>query len=76
VLEKETSRGAEFQDQLQRIEYQSDRVARNPNYDLDLEGTQKFMKEKSIHLLTAIVKYFNGALLYFNHGSFGFSSDI
>jgi len=31
------------------------------------------MKEKSIHLLIAVVNYFNGALLYYNQTSFGYS---
>lgn len=71
MLEKEVGRSDQFEEQLQRIQYQSERVACNPNYDFNLEGAQKLMKEKSIQLLTAVVNYFNSALLYYNQTSFG-----
>lgn len=56
--------------QLRRIEYQSGRIAENPNFDLNLESTRSFMKEKSIELLTAIVEFLNSALLYYNQNFF------
>ena len=70
-MENEVGRGRDFYDELRRIQYQSDRVAENPNYDLDLEDNRSFIKEKSIRLLAAIVNYFNCALLYYNARFFG-----
>ena len=69
-MNDESTRGEDFYIQLKRIEYQAARVSENPNFDLNSESTRNLMKEKSIDLMTAIVKYFNSALLYYSHDFF------
>jgi len=71
MLVQEGDRGTDFYVQLQRIEYQCARVTENPNFDLNSESTRSLMKEKSMELLTAIVKFFNSALLYYSNNFFG-----
>jgi len=71
ILEEESDRASDFYEQLRRIEFQSARIANNPNFDLNLEATRDLMKEKSIDLMTGIVQFFNSALLYYNHHFFG-----
>lgn len=56
---------------MRSIEYQAARIAGNPNFDLDVESTQNLMKEKSIDLMTGMVKFFNCALLYYKRDFFG-----
>jgi hypothetical protein len=56
---------------LKRIEYQTARLAENPNFDLDMEITHSLMQKKSIELMTAVIEFFNSALLYFSRDSFG-----
>lgn len=70
-LDETSSRGDDFFTQLRRIEYQSARIAGNPNFDLNSKSTRNLMKEKSIDLLTGIVNFFNSALLFYNHNFFG-----
>jgi hypothetical protein len=69
-LESQAGRANEFYEQLPRIEYQSARLAENPNFELDLDITRDLMKEKSINLMTGIVEFFDAALLYFNDNFF------
>jgi hypothetical protein len=57
--------------QLRYIEFQAALVADNPNYDLDLDVTQNLLTEKSTDLLSAIIKFFNSALLYLSGSFFG-----
>jgi hypothetical protein len=49
-------------------------VADNPSYDLDLEITQNILKEKSMDLMCAVIKYFNSALVYLSKGFLGYTS--
>jgi hypothetical protein len=56
---------------LRRIEFQAALVADNPSYDLDLEMTQNLLKEKSMDLLSAVIKFFNSALVYLSKGFLG-----
>jgi len=67
----EAGREEEFYIQLRRIEFQSARIVENPNFDFNADSTRNLMKEKSIELLTAIVEFFDSALLYYNHNFFG-----
>jgi hypothetical protein len=68
----EAGREDDFMRQLQSIEFQAARVAQNPNFDLASDLTQRnLMREKSIDLMTGIVKFFTAALIYFNHSFFG-----
>lgn len=68
----EAGREDEFLRRLKSIEYQATRVAQNPNFDLMSDLTQRnLMREKSIDLMTGIVKYFTAALIYFNYSFFG-----
>ena len=71
LLEDESGRADEFYNYLRRIEFQAIRIVENPIHNLRLNTTQVLMQEKSIHLLIAIVTYFNSALLYFSHDFFG-----
>jgi hypothetical protein len=71
ILEDEASRAEDFRSQLRCIEFQAALIADNPNYDLGLESTQKLLEKASIHLLTAILKFFNSALLYLSSGFWG-----
>jgi len=56
---------------LRRIEYQSARIVENPNFDFDSTSTWDLMKEKSLELLTAIIEFFDSALIYYKHDYFG-----
>jgi len=56
---------------MRRIEYQSARVAENPNFDFNSTSTQDLMREKSIELLTAVIEFLDSALLYYNQAHFG-----
>ena len=73
IISDEAGRGGDFYIYLKRIEYQAARIAENPNFDLDSESTRDLMKEKSIDLMIAMVRFFNSALLYFKHDFFGWS---
>lgn len=53
---------------MRRIEFQAALLADNPNYNLDLQVTQNLLKEKSTDLLSAVIKFFNSALIYFSEG--------
>ena len=64
----ESGHADDFYCQLRRFEYQASRIS---SIDLTVESTRTLMHEKSLDLLTAIVKYLNGALLYFNSNFFG-----
>ena len=73
-MAKEPDHAEDFNRQLERIEYQAARVAQNSqntNFDLDQARGRDLRREKSIYLMTAIVKFFNSALLYFNSKFFG-----
>ena len=61
----------DFYLQLQRIEYQAARVAENPNFDKILDHRRNVMKESGVHLLTAIVRFLNFALVSFSEGFTG-----
>jgi hypothetical protein len=74
ILDTEGCRGVDFLVQLRRIEFQAAILADNPNYDLDLDSTQNIINEKSTDLLTAVVKFFNSALVYFSHEFFSEST--
>ena len=56
---------------MRGIEYQAARVAENPNFSLNPETTRDLMKEKSVDLMTGIIKFFNSALLCFCRNFFG-----
>ena len=71
IVEDEAGRADDFYRILKRIEYQSARIAQNPNFDLNGASTRNLMQEKSIDLMTAIVTYFNSALLYYSRDFFG-----
>ena len=67
-----SDRAEDFTRQLERIEYEATRVALNPNFDLTGDSTQRnLMREKSIDLMTGIIKFFTSALIYFNYNFFG-----
>jgi hypothetical protein len=67
LLEEESSRGEDFLHYLRRIEFEAAIIADNPNFDLGLETTQKFLEDKSTDLMSAIINFFNAALDYFCH---------
>jgi hypothetical protein len=71
IIDNEVGRGEDFLSYLRRVEFQAAILADNPNYDLDLESTQKLVNEKSTDLMTAIIKFFDSALIYFSHNFFG-----
>jgi len=58
-------------DYLRRIEFAAALLADNPHYDLKNISNRNLVSEKSTDLMTAIVKFFNEALLYFGKSSFG-----
>ena len=71
ILDDEAGRTEDFFFQLRRIEFQAALIADNPSYDLDLKITQDLLKEKSTDLLSAVIKFFNSALLYLSADYFG-----
>jgi hypothetical protein len=71
LLDDESVRADEFHTYLRRIEFQAVRIVQNPSLNLQLNTAQGLMQEKSIDLLTAIVTYFNAALIYFTGDVFG-----
>ena len=66
-MNDESGRADDFYSQLRRIEYQASRIS---TIDLTVESTRTLMQEKSLDLMTAIVKYLNGALIFFNSSFF------
>jgi hypothetical protein len=66
-MNHESGRADDFYSQLRRIEYQAARIS---TIDLTVESTRTLIQEKSLDLMTAIVKYLNGALIYFNANFF------
>lgn len=70
ILDDETIRSDDFYRLLKCIEYQAHRVA-NPNYDTIPESTRQIIQEKGTDLITAIVRFFNSALLYFSRSFAG-----
>jgi hypothetical protein len=71
LLDDESSRADEFHNYLRRIEFQAIRIVENPILNLRSNNSHQLLQERSIHLLTAIVSYFNSALIYFSHDFFG-----
>ena len=71
LLDDESDRADEFHTDLRRIEFQAARIVENPSLGLRLDTTQGLLQEKSIGLLTAIVTYFNSALLCLSHDFIG-----
>src|SRR5438045_2420509 len=71
IVEDEHSRATDFYDQLNRIQFQAARVSENQAFNIHPQTKRSFMREKATALITAIVKFFNSALLYFCHGTFG-----
>lgn len=70
-MDQESTRAVDFDLQLRRIEYQSARLAGNRNYDLSQGTTRDLLRDKSLDLMSGIVKFFNCALLYYNQTFFG-----
>lgn len=68
-MDQEAGRKEEFFSKLKGVEYLAARLSDNPNL---CSGTGKnLMHWKSIELMTAMVKFFNSALLYFSRDWFG-----
>jgi hypothetical protein len=67
---EEASCASDFDIQLRRMEYQSARIAENPNFDLNLESARNLLSEKATDLMTAMVEFFDSALLYYNRNFF------
>lgn len=53
-------------EQLELAEYQAARIETN-NFDLISDRTLGMVREKALNLMTAIVEFFNSALVYFSH---------
>lgn len=70
---QKSNRTDDFYDKLERIEFQAARLARNPNLDKMSDSNRNLMREKGVHLITAIVRFLNTALLYFSQGVTGMS---
>jgi hypothetical protein len=66
IIDGEAARGKDFLATLRRLEFQAALIADNPNYDLNSASTRDLVEEKSRDLMTAIVKFFNDALIYFS----------
>jgi hypothetical protein len=71
LIGNESRRGDEFLLYLQRIEFQAALLADNPKYDLnDTGSSQNLIQEKATSLMTAIIAFFNSALIYFANNFF------
>ena len=70
ILQEEHARPGDFFVQLDRIQYQADRVTANPNFDVIPDSSGNIIRRKGIDLMNAIVKFFNSALMFFSK-SFG-----
>ena len=66
MIHMEATRSGEFLLSLRRIEFQAAIIADNPTYDLNSASTRDLVAEKSRDLMTAVVKFFNAALIYFS----------
>jgi hypothetical protein len=66
ILDEENSRSDDFFVQLRSIEYQTTRLAANPNFEKMKDSMQNIMEEKGTDLMTAVVRFFNSALLHFS----------
>jgi hypothetical protein len=66
ILDEENSRSDDFFVQLRSIEYQTTRLAANPNFEKMNDSMRNIMEEKGTDLMTAVVQFFNSALLHFS----------
>jgi hypothetical protein len=66
IIDDEANRGEDFLYTLRRIEFLAALITENSTYDLNSEMTRNLVEEKSRDLTTAIVRFFNGALIYFS----------
>ena len=69
ILDDEAGRGDDFLLYLRRVQFEASLLADNPDYDLVLDTTH--LKEKSTDLISAIIRFFNSALVYFSKDFFG-----
>lgn len=69
----ESQKGSEFYQYLARVEYQAARLGGNPHFNLTKDSFNNHMRDKSIDLMTAIVLFFDSALVYFQSNVFGMS---
>lgn len=70
-IDAQSQKGAEFYRYLERIEYQSARLAANPHFKLENAYSNNLIRDKSVDLMTAIVLFFDSALLYFHSNLLG-----
>jgi hypothetical protein len=64
IVTDEAKRAEDFLYSLRRIKFQAAVIADNPTYDLNSESTRNLVEEKSRDLMTAVIKFFNGALIF------------
>lgn len=69
IAETERSRAEDFLQELQRITYQSSRVGELQK-NLAEADMGDLLIERSTRLLTAIIVYFKGSIIYFRHSYF------
>jgi hypothetical protein len=74
ILYEENARPEDFFVQLERIQYQAERIVANPNFDVIPDSSRKLIQRKGIDLMTASVNFFNYALVYFSKGFGGIQS--
>jgi len=60
----------DFDAQLKRIEYQTARLVELSNIENIMVSQRNLLQEKSLDLMTAIVKYFDSTLLFRTSGLF------
>ena len=66
LINNEQDRQDLFLHDLKRIEYQSARIALNPNFN-DIEThSRQLIAAKGMDLMIAVIKFFNSALIYFS----------
>jgi hypothetical protein len=75
ILNEEHARPGDFFAQLERIQFQADRIAANPNFDVIPDSSSNTVQLKGIDLMTSIINFFNSALLYFSKGFGGYHSE-
>jgi hypothetical protein len=57
---------------LRRIEFEAALIANNPKYHVEFDdGMPNLLREKSTDLMSAIITFFDSALIYLSNGFFG-----
>ena len=71
VIDGELKKADEFLQRLTRVQNQAERISDSPNVDLTSKPIRERIQKRSTILMTAIIRFFDSTLLYFQQSFFG-----